>query len=319
MPDSFQQLIKRLSLRQLEVFHAVYQEKGFVKAADKLGLTQPAVSSQVRQLEEALGQKVFEYIGRQLYYTPVGNLLAESIEVMFEQLRKLKNDIHTLEGKVSGDLKISAVNTAQYVVPYLVKFFLEKYPQVRISLDFVNQARAIERLSENKDDLVIMGIVPSNRPLSTIPFLDNELIPVIDPAHPFAQKTSISAEQFFEQPLLIRERGSGSRQALEQYAHKNRIALLPLMEVGSNEALKHAVLSGLGVAVLPKLSILSELSLGSLKSLSIDGFPIKRSWCLVYPSAKSLSPVTRHFIEYVQSNLSFLADSFDKKIAQAHF
>ncbi|WP_444996294.1 LysR family transcriptional regulator [Aliikangiella sp. IMCC44359] len=318
MPDNFQQLIKRLSLRQLEVFYAVYQEKGFVKAAGKLGLTQPAVSSQIRQLEEALGQKVFEYIGRQLYYTPVGNLLAESIEVMFEQLRKLKNDIHTLEGKVSGDLKIAAVNTAQYIVPYLVKFFLEKYPQVRVSLDFVNQAQAIDKLLENQYDLVIMGVVPSDKPLSIIPFLDNGLIPVVHHAHPFTQKTSITAEQFFEQPLLIRERGAGSRQALEQYCYQNRIKLLPMIEVGSNEALKHAVLSELGVAVLPKLSVLSELSLGSLTELSIKGFPIKRSWCLVYPSTKSLSPVTQHFIQYVQSHLSLLADFFEEKIADAY-
>ncbi len=311
MPDRIEKLISRLSLRQLEVFRAVYQERGYGKAADRLGLTQPAVSSQIRQLEEALGQKVFEYIGRKLYYTPAGNLLAESVEVIFDQFGQLQNDIHTLKGQVAGNLKISAVNTAQYVVPYLLRPFISQYDQVNLTLNFVNRAQALEGLANNTDDLTIMGIVPSNRPLFSVPFLDNELIPVFPKGHPLLQQEAISEQQFFSLPLIIRERGSGSRLAIEQHCQQKSLPIHPMIEIGSNEALKHSILSGLGVGVLPRLSILSELALGQLETREIPGFPIKRSWCLVYPSAKSLSPVARRFVDYVQSSLGDIRELFE--------
>ncbi|NVJ60136.1 MAG: LysR family transcriptional regulator [Gammaproteobacteria bacterium] len=310
MEKQIESFLKRLSIRQLEVFLAVHQERGYVKAAEKLGLTQPAVSSQIRQLEEALGQKVFEYIGRRLYNTPVGNLLAESVTVIFEQFAKLQNDVHALKDQVSGDLNISAVNTAQYVVPYLLKSFLNQHQQVRLSLNFVNRANALERLSNNTDDLTIMGIVPTNRPLESIPFLDNELIPVFPKGHPLLEKTSITQQEFFENPIISRERGSGSRLAVEQHCLQNQLDYRVFIEIGSNEALKHTVISGLGVGVLPHLSVLSELKLGQLSTADIPGFPIKRSWCLVYPSAKSLSPTARSFVDYVRSNLANIHHQF---------
>lgn len=317
MPDQIEKLISRLSLRQLEVFRAVYQERGYGKAADRLGLTQPAVSSQIRQLEDALGQKVFEYIGRKLYYTPAGNLLAESVDVIFSRFGQLQNDIYSLRGQVAGNLSISAVNTAQYVVPYLIKPFIEQYDQVNVTLNFVNRAQALERLASNTDDLTIMGIVPSNRSLYSLPFLDNQLIPVFPKQHPLLQKRkesqqdTISPQQFFAQPMIVRERGSGSRLAIEQHCQQTRLSINPMIEIGSNEALKHSIMSGLGVGILPRLSILSELALGQLETSEIEGFPIKRSWCLVYPSAKSLSPVARRFVDYVQNNLSNIRQLFE--------
>lgn len=329
MPDQIEKLMSRLSLRQLEVFRAVYQERGYGKAADRLGLTQPAVSSQIRQLEQALGQKVFEYIGRKLYYTPAGNLLADSVDVIFSQFGQLQNDIHTLKGQVAGNLSISAVNTAQYVVPYLIKAFIKQYDQVDLTLNIVNRAQALERLANNTDDLTIMGLVPSNRSLYSLPFLDNQLIPVFPKAHPLIkrgngldqdygleqdsvlQQVKISPQQFFSQPMIIRERGSGSRLAIEQHCQQSGLSINPIIEIGSNEALKHSIMSGLGVGILPRLSILSELALGQLETAEIEGFPIKRSWCLVYPSAKSLSPVARRFVDYVQNNLSNIRQLFE--------
>jgi DNA-binding transcriptional LysR family regulator len=317
MPDQIEKLISRLSLRQLEVFRAVYQERGYGKAADRLGLTQPAVSSQIRQLEQALGQKVFEYIGRKLYYTPAGNLLADSVNVIFSQFGQLQNDIHTLKGQVAGNLSISAVNTAQYVVPYLIKAFIKQYDQVNLTLNIVNRAQALERLANNTDDLTIMGLVPSNRSLYSLPFLDNQLIPVFPKDHPLIkqgkelEQDRISPQQFFSEPMIIRERGSGSRLAIEQHCQQSRLTINPMIEIGSNEALKHSIMSGLGVGILPRLSILSELALGQLETRAIEGFPIKRSWCLVYPAAKSLSPVARQFVDYIQNNLADIRQLFE--------
>ncbi len=310
MPLSVRKLVSRLSLRQLEVFQAVYTTQGYGKAADLLGLTQPAVSSQIRQLESALGQKLFEYIGRQLYCTAVGEMVAESVKVMFEELRKLQNDIHSLEGQISGDLRLAAVSSAQYVMPYLLQPFLEQYPEVNMTLQVVNRAAAIERLHRTTDDLLIMGIVPTDRPVSSVPFLDNELIPIVPPGHPLLMKESVTPQEFLQHQFLAREHGSGSRLALEQHCQQQRLRLEPVMEVGSNEALKHSVMAGVGVAVLPRLSVLGELKLGTLKTLPLEGFPLRRSWCLVYPTVKSLSPVTRRFVEYVQANLTSIDDQF---------
>lgn len=307
---SVQKLISRLSLRQLEVFLAVYEEQGYGKAANALGLTQPAVSSQIRQLESALGQKLFEYIGRRLYCTATGEIVVASVRTLFAELGRLQSDIHGLEGRISGDLKLVAVNTAQYVMPYLLKPFLDLYPEINVSVQVVNRAQAIERLSDSSDDLMIMGIVPSDRPLSSVPFLDNELIPVLPANHPLCDRADVTPQAFLQQNLLARERGSGSRLALEQHCHQQRLRMVPKMEVGSNEALKHAVMAGIGVAILPRLSVLAELRLGSLKTLPLEGFPIRRSWCLVYPTGKSLSPVTRRFVEYVQANLADIDRQF---------
>ncbi|MEX1216743.1 LysR family transcriptional regulator [Saccharospirillum sp.] len=307
---SVQKLISRLSLRQLEVFLAVYEEQGYGKAANALGLTQPAVSSQIRQLESALGQKLFEYIGRRLYCTATGEVVAASVQTLFADLSRLQSDIHALDGRISGDLKLAAVNTAQYVMPYLLKPFLDLYPEVNVSVQVVNRGLALERLSDSSDDLMIMGIVPGDRPLSSVPFLDNELIPVMPANHPLCGRADVTPEEFLQQNFLARERGSGSRLALEQHCHQQRLRMVPQMEVGSNEALKHAVIAGIGVAILPRLSVLAELKLGSLKTLPLEGFPIRRSWCLVYPTGKSLSPVTRRFVEHIQANLAGIDQQF---------
>lgn len=310
MPLTVQKLLSRLSLRQLQVFQAVYMTRGYSKAAELLGLTQPAVSSQIRQLESALGQKVFEYVGRRLYCTAVGEMVAESVNVMFLELRKLQNDVHSLEGQVSGDLRLAAVSTAQYIVPYLIKPFVERHPGVYVTLQVVNRAAAIERLHQNSDDLLIMGIVPTDRPFQSLPFLDNELIPVLPADHPMSGRTDVTPQQFLQQNFLAREQGSGSRLALEQHCQQKHLKLDPTMVIGSNEALKHAVIAGLGVSVLPRLSVQSELKLGSLKTLALDDFPIRRSWCLVYPTVKGLSPVSRRFVDFVQDNLSGIDQQF---------
>ncbi|WP_028300189.1 LysR family transcriptional regulator [Oceanospirillum beijerinckii] len=303
MPLSVPQMTSRLTFRQLQVFKAVYERQSYSKAGDELGLTQPAVSSQVRQLEQAIGQPLFEYVGRRLFCTAAGERLASSIHTIFTELGHLQTDLAALQGAVAGELKLVAVNTAQYVVPYLLRAFLNLHPQVSVSVKVVNRATALQRLNDNSDDLVVMGMVPVDRPLMSLPFLDNEFVPVVPPEHPLLASHDISAQRFLDSGLLIREPGSGSRLALEQHCQQQRLRLLPSMELGSNDAVKHAVIAGLGVAVLPKLSILSELKLGSLMTPSVNGFPLRRSFCVVHPQGKHPTPAMQAFLDYVQQNI----------------
>ncbi len=310
MPLSVQKLVGRLTFRQLQVFLTVHQCGGYSKAGDQLGLTQPAVSSQIRQLESALEMPVFEYVGRKLYCTAAGEKLLECIQVMFEQLNILQTDLAALKGQVAGDLNVVAVSTAQYVVPYLLSDFLALHPAVNVQVQVVNRAEALRRLNDNKAHLVIMGIVPEGRPFASLPFLDNELLAVAATKHPIHQQQGLTVRDFLSAGLLLREAGSGSRLALELFCQDNRLSLTPKLELGSNDAVKHGVLAGLGVAVLPKLSILAELKLGLLQEVKLEGFPIHRSWSAVYPSGKHPTPSMQAFLNYLQGNISSIEQMF---------
>ncbi|WP_428034139.1 LysR family transcriptional regulator [Amphritea sp.] len=303
MPLSIKKITSRLTFRQLQVFKAVYELESYSKAGDLLGLTQPAVSSQIRQLEQALDQPLFEYVGRRLFCTAAGVRLAQSIDKVFIELSNLQTDLAEMKGNIAGELKLVAVNTAQYMVPYLLRAFLDLHPQISVRVKVVNRATALERLNENNDDLVIMGMVPTDKPLVTLPFLDNVLVPVVPNEHPLLKQSKIGAQTFLDSHLLVREPGSGSRLALEQHCQQQRLRFTPSMEIGSNDAVKHAVIAGLGVAVLPQLSIMSELELGKLKIADIDGFPLRRSFCVVHPLAKHPTPAMQAFLDYIQQNL----------------
>ena len=310
MPLSVQKLVSRLTFRQLQVFLSVYETASYSKAGEQLGLTQPAVSSQMRQLEAALDVPVFEYVGRKLYCTAAGETLVKSIRVMFDELRFLQSDLAAMKGQVAGDLNIVAVNTAQYVVPYLLKPFCEQHPALNVNVRVVNRAEAIKRLNDNQDHLVIMGIVPEEKPLASMPFLDNELLAVARHDHSIHQEEAVSVQQFLNAGLLSRESGSGSRLALELFAQEHRLSIAPIMQLGSNDAVKHGVLAGLGVAVLPKLSILPELKLGLLKTVPLEKFPLRRSWCVVYPKGKHPTPSMRAFLEFIQENVGDMEKFF---------
>lgn len=306
MSFTLSQLLNRLSFRQLQVFHTVYLRQGYSRAADELGLTQPAVSAQIRQLEHAIGQPVFEYVGKKLYVTAAGEQLAGHVSTMFAGLERFQMDLATLQGQIRGELRLSAVSTAQYIVPYMLTGFLQQYPQVQVQLQVVNRAEALERLTENHDDLIIMGMVPESRALNILPFLDNLLVPVMNASHPLAARSNLGTREFLEAGLLVRERGSGTRQALENWCTRHQYPLIPKLQLGSNAAIKHGVLAGLGVAVLPRLSISAELRLGELVIPALEGFPLRRSWCIVYPNGKHPTPVMRAFMDYVKGSMKQL-------------
>ncbi len=306
MPFTLSQLLNRLSFRQLQVFYAVYQRKSYSRAAEELALTQPAVSSQIRQLEHAIGQPVFEYIGKKIYVTAAGEQLAGHVSSMFADLGRFQMELATLQGQIRGELRLSAVSTAQYVVPYMLKGFLEQFPQVQVQLQVVNRAKALERLNENHDDLVIMGMVPEALALNILPFLDNLLVPVVRSGDPLLEHAHLDTQTFLDAGLLIRERGSGTRHALEQWCTRQHYRLSPKLELGSNAAVKHGVLAGLGVAVLPRLSVNAELRLGELAIPALEGFPLRRSWSVVYPAGKHPTPVMKAFLDYVKGSMNQL-------------
>jgi len=185
------------------------------------------------------------------------------------------------------------VSTAQTVVPYMLRGFLQLFPQVQVQMQVFSRAQALQRLTENHDDLVIMGMVPESRALNILPFLDNLLVPVMNADDPLLKQGAINTRRFLEEGLLLRERGSGTRQALESWCTRHQLSLKARLELGSNAAIKHGVVAGLGRAVLPRLSVSAELKLGQLVIPPLEGFPLRRSWCIVYPNGKHPTPVMR--------------------------
>jgi DNA-binding transcriptional LysR family regulator len=310
MSLNIQKLATRLSFRQLQVFLSVYQHKNYSRAGELLGLTQPAVSSQVKQLETALGLPLFEYIGRRLYVTTAGEQLAASAHVIFNELQLLQNNLAEMKGQVAGELKLAMVNTAQYVLPHILRGFVEQHADIDIRLRVMGWTETLQRLENNQDDIFVMGVVPQGKSLASLPFLDNEHFAVAAPHHPIHQQTEVSIKDFLDSPLLLREPGSGSRQILEVFCQQQHLPLQATMELGSNDAIKQATIAGLGVAVLPKLIMMAELQLGLLRVIPLAEFPLRRSWCLVYPKNKHLTPAIQAFLAYVKNNIKTIETIF---------
>src|SRR5690606_588761 len=214
-----------LSFRQLQVFQTVCERQSYSRAAEQLGLTQPAVSAQIRQLEQSFGQRVFEYVGKQVHLTAAGEQLSVAVESIFADLERLQMELAALQGQVKGELRLAAVSTAQYVVPYLLAGFLEQYPKIDVRLQVVNRAQALERL---------------------------------------LQRVDLDAQRVLDALLLIREVVSGSRFQLENGCIRNGLILNPVLEQGSNTTIEHPVLSGLGVAVRLRVCVEAETCLDQL-------------------------------------------------------
>ncbi|MDI5986079.1 LysR family transcriptional regulator [Halomonas sp. M4R5S39] len=296
-------LLNRLTFRQLQVFQAVYDQQSYSRAAERLGLTQPAVSSQIRQLEQALGQPLFKYAGKTLHVLPAANALAASTRAIFGQVSRLQMALSDMAGTISGELDLAAVSTAQYVVPHLLARFRAHYPNVQVRLRVCNRSQALERLAERCDDLVIMARVPIDEDLACMPILDNEMIPVVWPGHPLMTARAPTLEDFARHYVLTREPGSGVRSAFEELAAAQDVRLAHTIELGTNEAVKQGVMAQLGVAVLPRLAVRLELEAGLLDELSLPGFPLRHSWCSVHPRDRFPTPVAEFFLRFLREHL----------------
>ena len=297
-------LLNRLTFRQLQVFQAVHQQRSYSRAAEQLGLTQPAVSAQIRQLEQALGQPLFKYAGKTLHVLPTADTLALSTREIFGQLSRLQMSLSDINGKISGKLNVAAVSSAQYVVPYVLAKFRARYPDVQLRLKVCNRSQALERLAEQQDDVVIMAMVPEDDGLVVMPILENELVAVVWPEHPLLSMPNPTLTDFARHFVLMREPGSGARSAFEQLAVDQEVGLAHRIELGTNEAIKQGVMAHLGVAVLPRLAVQRELEQGLLATLELHNFPIRRAWCTVYRRDHFPTPVAELFLRFVREHLS---------------
>jgi len=294
-----EKLIRHVTLRQLQIFEAVVRLGGYTRAAEMLHLTQPTVSMQVKKLSETIGYPLLEKVGSHLHTTAVGDEVYASAQHILGSMVSLGESAAALEGVVKGPLRIAVITTAKYFMPHLLGAFITEHPEVQPMLKVTNRSRVLERLKSNEDDLLIMGQVPVELDVEAHPFVDNELVVVASPRHPLTKCSSISLQQLSEERFLVREAGSGTRLAIDRLFAEQGLEVKPYMELGSSEAIKQAVMAGLGISVLSRHNLRLELAGNHIAILDVKGFPLFYRWYAVHLKGKKLSLVSRTFLDFL--------------------
>lgn len=288
-----------LTLRQLKIFESAARLLNYTRASEELHLTQPAVSMQVKQLEEGLGVALFEQLGKRIHLTEAGTEVLSYARTVTQQLDELEGVLNRMKGLGGGRLRISVATTANYFIPALLGSFSRNFPDVTISLDVTNRETLLRQLGENTVDLVIMGQPPVEADVEAEVFKDNPLVVVAPLDHPLAGKKKIPLARLQEETFLVRESGSGTRIAMERFFNERGMRLKTGMEVGSNEAIKQSVQAGLGLGLLSRATIEQELALKRLVVLDIAEFPIMRHWYVVHRRGKRPSAAAEAFRKFL--------------------
>ncbi len=288
------------TLHQLNVFGMVARHKSMTEAARQLHMTQPAVSIQIKQLQEAVDIPLVEVVGRKLYLTEAGEKLYEAYQTVDQELESFDAAISQLKGGLKGTLTISAASTAKYFLPYLLGEFQKRYPQVDIALKVTNRNEVLRHLSQNEYDLAVLTQLPDDKSTTAIPFLDNPLVIGAPYDHQLSKEENITIDQLKGQPFIYREKGSGTRMMMEEYLNEKGISPNPTMELSTNEAVKQAIRAGIGLSIISELSIANEVTLNQISVLDVPNFPITTRWHVLYRNNKKLTPVTENFISFLQ-------------------
>ena len=288
-----------ITFRQLEVFAVVARLLSYTRASRELHLSQPAVSMQIKQLEDNLGVNLFDQVGKKIYLTESGREMFHYSRVIAQQLDEAEEVLEQLKGVQRGRLVISVASTANYFATRLLAAFSRKYDQTTFSLDVNNREKLLKQLADNEPDLVIMGKPPDDPDLIAEDFMENPLVVIAPPDHPLVGKAAISLDELQNEVFVVREKGSGTWGAMQRFFEEHNMELNTGMEMTSNEAIKQAVEAGLGLGIVSIHTLSLELETRRLEILDIESFPILRHWYLVYRQGKRLSPVADAFRRFV--------------------
>ncbi len=297
-----------LTLRQLKVFEAVARQRSFSRAAEELFLTQPAVSMQVKQLEEGIGLPLFEQMGKKIFLTEAGQELFHYSRVIAEQLEEMEEVLSRMKGLEQGRLKITVVSTANYFAPQLLASFCQRHAKVTISLDVTNREILLQQLANNETDMAIMGQPPEGQDLTAESFMENPLVVIASPNHALAGQHHIPVQRLAGETFLVREVGSGTRSAMERFFQEHGIELHTGMVMSTNEAIKQAVQAGMGLGIVSLHTVALELETRRLAILDVDSFPIMRHWFVVHRQNKRLLPVAAGFKDFLLNEAAQLME-----------
>lgn len=288
-----------LTLRQLTVFEAVARYLNFTRAAEELHLTQPAVSMQIKQLEDSVGLPLFEQLGKKIYLTQAGREMFGYSRSIAQLLSEAEEVMEQIKGVQRGHLDISVASTANYFATRMLAAFVHANPSITFSLDVTNRETLLRQLEANERDLVIMGRPPARMDLTAEPFMDNPLVVIAPPDHPLVGTGKVPLERLQQETFVVREQGSGTRIAMERFFSERGITLTTGMEMSSNEAIKQAVEAGLGLGLVSVHTMALELESQRLVVLNVESFPILRHWYVVHRRGKRLSPAAQAFTDFI--------------------
>src|SRR5512143_2033322 len=291
--------MKDATVRQLQIFDAAARALSFSRAAERLRLTQPAVSMQIRQLEHFAGVSLFERSGRRLHLTDAGEELVLHARAVLRALEEADEAFAAMKGLRGGRVRLAVVSTAKYFAPRLIARFVRAHPGVKVRLQVDNRDAVVRTLAANDVDLALMGRPPGELELVAAPFADHPHVIIAPPDHPLAHRRRVDADALASEVFLVREAGSGTRTAMERFFRERKVPLKVGMEMPSNETIKQAVMAGLGLSFISMHTIALELSAGALALVHAQGLPVVRQWYVLHRSEKRLSPAAEAFERFV--------------------
>lgn len=288
------------TLHQLQVFVKVVYSKSITRAAEELHMTQPAVSIQLKNFQDQFDVALTEVIGRQLYITDFGMEIFEMAERILNEVYAINYKAMAYKGHLSGRLKISSVSTGKYIIPYFLSAFLKAQPGVELLLDVTNKSKVMESLINNEVDFALVSVLPDKVAIDKVELMKNRLFVVGNNERKF-KKAPYDKNIFEELPLIFREQGSGTRLVMERFIEKNKLPIRKTMELTSNEAVKQAIIAGLGYSIMPLIGIKNELNNKDLQIIPVKGFPIQTTWYLIWLKNRNFSPVANAYLQYLRS------------------
>jgi len=304
-----------ITLRHLRIFQAVADHGSVSRAANELHLTQPAVSMQMKQLEEQLGLALVEQIGRRMCLTEAGQALHVHARDIAGRIIELNVSMEQFRGLERGLLRLAVVSTANYFLPTLIASFNARHPGVRVSLQVANREVVLSALTDSSTDLAIIGQPPDSADIVAQHFKDNPLVVIAAPGHALVGQEKVTLQSLAKETLVVREPGSGTRAAAERHFAAHGLTIRPGCEFGTNEAIKQAVRAGLGLAVVSAQTIELELQTGCLAVLSVEGFPIVRHWYVAHRTQKRLSAAATTFLSMLLATDPASTPSLSRKRA----
>lgn len=295
------------TISQLKIFLKVVEFGSITKAADELHLTQPAVSIQLKNFQKDFKYPLTEIVNKRLYVTDFGNIIANACENLLNELEIINYKSLGYSNNYTGKLKISIVSTGKYIMPYFLSKFLNQHPDIDLLMDVTNKSKVITNLEKNEIDFALVSILPENLNLVSLELMENQLYLVSNKEiydEIINNKKSIDSK-----PFIFREQGSSTRQLMEKYISKNKFRTNKKIELTSNEAVKQAVLAGIGISIMPLIGIKSEIANGKLKIIETKGLPIITKWRLVWLKEKKLSPIAQLYIDFLKNEKNNLTKS----------
>jgi len=287
------------TLNQLQIFVKIVQTQSVTKAAEELHLTQPAVSIQLKNFQDQFDIPLTEVLRRKIHITDFGYEIAEAAEGILNQVAAINFKTLAYKGQLSGRLKISVVSTGKYIMPYFLSDFMRDNQGIELLMDVTNKSKVLESLENNEVDFALVSILPKSLNIEKLDLLQNKLF-LVGKDKPSMMKSQTSKDIVEKLPLIFREKGSGTRQTMEGFIDQNNIVAQKKMELTSNEAIKQALLAGLGYSIMPLIGIKNELQNRELQIIPIKSLPIKTTWSLIWLKGKKHSPVSSSFLEYLK-------------------